>query len=78
MGNTRMLAVHGDHVYATRRTEGDVIRLNDADTDETFEDFTIVAARPGMHGIAFHGDTVYLTPQDGRIHRFGADGKAMA
>lgn len=25
-----------------------------------------------------HGDTVYLTPQDGRIHRFGADGKAMA
>ena len=59
-GNTRMLAVHGDHVYATRRTEGDVIRLNDADKDGKFEDFTIVAARPGMHGIAFHGDTVFL------------------
>jgi multiple sugar transport system ATP-binding protein len=27
---------------------------------------------------AGHGDTVYLTPQEGRIHRFGADGKTMA
>ena len=27
---------------------------------------------------AGHGDTIYLTPQDGRIHRFGTDGKAMA
>ena len=26
---------------------------------------------------ASHGDTVYLTPQAGRIHRFGDDGKAM-
>jgi len=25
-----------------------------------------------------HGDTICLTPQEGRIHRFGADGKAMA
>ncbi|WP_309666500.1 ABC transporter ATP-binding protein [Tabrizicola sp.] len=25
-----------------------------------------------------HGDTVYLTPQAGRIHRFGPDGKTMA
>ncbi len=24
-----------------------------------------------------HGDTVYLTPQEGKIHRFGADGKAL-
>src|SRR5690606_19377197 len=28
-GNTRMLATHGDHVYATRSTEGDVVRLDD-------------------------------------------------
>jgi multiple sugar transport system ATP-binding protein len=27
---------------------------------------------------ASHGDTVYLTPQDGRIHRFGDDGKTLA
>ncbi len=60
MGNTRMLAVHGEHTYATRRTEGDVIRLDDADGDGKFEGFTTVAARPGMHGIAFDGDTVFL------------------
>ncbi|SEP80944.1 Raf kinase inhibitor-like protein, YbhB/YbcL family [Devosia sp. YR412] len=68
LGNTRMLATHGEHVYATRRTEADVIRLNDADGDGKYdadgdgkyEDFTIVAARPGMHGLAFHGDTAYL------------------
>lgn len=60
LGNTRMLATHGEHVYATRRTEADVIRLNDADGDGKYEDFTIVAARPGMHGLAFHGDTAYF------------------
>lgn len=61
LGNTRMLAVHdGGHVYATRRTEGDVIRLIDEDGDGSFEDFESVAARPGMHGIAFDGDTVFL------------------
>jgi multiple sugar transport system ATP-binding protein len=25
-----------------------------------------------------HGDTVYLTPQDGKLHRFGEDGKNLA
>lgn len=60
LGNTRILAVHGDHVYASRRTESDIIRFNDADGDGKYEDYTIVAARPGMHGIAFHGDTVFL------------------
>ena len=25
-----------------------------------------------------HGDTVYLTPQPGKVHRFGADGKNLA
>lgn len=60
-GNTRMLAVHDSgEVYATRRTEGDVIRLVDGNDDGMFEDFQTVAARPGMHGIAFDGDTAYL------------------
>ncbi|WEK03669.1 MAG: YbhB/YbcL family Raf kinase inhibitor-like protein [Candidatus Devosia phytovorans] len=59
-GNTRMLATHGDHVYASRRTEADIIRLDDEDGDGKYESFTTVAARPGMHGIAFHGDTAYL------------------
>ena len=60
MGNTRMLATHGEHVYASRRTESDIIRLDDTDGDGKFDGFTTVAARPGMHGIAFHEDTVYL------------------
>lgn len=60
LGGIRWLAVHGDHTYATRRTEGDVIRLIDADADGLFEDFAIVAQREGMHGIAFDGDVVYL------------------
>jgi multiple sugar transport system ATP-binding protein len=25
-----------------------------------------------------HGDTVYLTPQEGKVHRFGPDGKNLA
>ncbi|TPI22393.1 TOBE domain-containing protein, partial [Mesorhizobium sp. B4-1-1] len=25
-----------------------------------------------------HGDTVYLTPDKAKLHRFGADGKALA
>jgi Raf kinase inhibitor-like YbhB/YbcL family protein len=61
LGNTRMLAVHEDGgIYVTRRTEGDVIRLDDGDDDGTYEDQTVLAARPGMHGIAFDGDTVFL------------------
>jgi len=61
LGNSRMIAVHPERgVYITRRTNGDVIHLDDADGDGRFEGFTRVASRPGMHGIAFDGDTVYL------------------
>ena len=60
LGNARILATHGPHVYATRRTESDVIRLDDADGDGKFEGYTVVAGRPGMHGIFIHEDTVYL------------------
>jgi len=59
-GNTRMFATHGDHVYVTRSTEGDVIRLDDDNGDGTYEGFTTLAARPGMHGIAIDGDSVFL------------------
>jgi multiple sugar transport system ATP-binding protein len=34
--------------------------------------------RAGGDVNAGHGDTIHLTPQAGRIHRFGDDGKAMA
>ncbi|QQR40956.1 YbhB/YbcL family Raf kinase inhibitor-like protein [Devosia rhizoryzae] len=59
-GNIRILATHGDHLYATRRTESDVIRFDDEDGDGKYEGYTVVAGRPGMHGIAIHEDTVYL------------------
>ncbi|WP_375450695.1 YbhB/YbcL family Raf kinase inhibitor-like protein [uncultured Devosia sp.] len=59
--NPRMIAVADDGtVYVTRRSVGDVIRLNDADGDGKYEDFTVVAGRPGMHGMAIDGDTAYL------------------
>ncbi|WP_210530154.1 PQQ-dependent sugar dehydrogenase [Rubellimicrobium arenae] len=60
LGGIRMLAVHGDHVYATRREEGDVIRLIDADGDGAFEDHETVATADQMHGIWIEGDTAYL------------------
>ncbi|MGL5012120.1 MAG: TOBE domain-containing protein, partial [Paracoccaceae bacterium] len=37
-----------------------------------------MTVRAGGDVKAGHGDTVYLTPQDGRIHRFGPDGKTLA
>jgi len=33
---------------------------------------------PRMSRAVVHGDTIYLTPDKVRMHRFGADGKAMA
>ncbi|AJE47118.1 YbhB/YbcL family Raf kinase inhibitor-like protein [Celeribacter indicus] len=61
LGNTRILAVHDSGtVYATRRSESDVIRLIDEDGDGRFEAHETVAARPGLHGIALDGDTAYL------------------
>lgn len=64
LGNARMLAVAPNGtVYVTRRTEGDVIRLLDADGDGRAEAHEVVARRPGMHGIAFDGSTAYLVTQ---------------
>ena len=61
LGNARMLAVADDGtVYATRRAEGDVIQLLDANKDGTFEGFRTIATRPNMHGIAIDGRTMYL------------------
>ncbi len=60
--NPRMLAVAGDGtVYATRRELGDVLMLRDTDGDGQADERRVVANRPGMHGIAISGDTMYLT-----------------
>ena len=38
----------------------------------------MITVRTGGDVVLHHGDTVFLTPQPGKMHRFGADGKAMA
>ena len=61
LGNARMLAVADDGtVYVTRRAEGDVQMLVDANRDGVFEGRRTVASRPHMHGIAIDGHTMYL------------------
>ena len=59
--NPRILAVSGDGtLYATRRSVGDVVMLRDDDGDGRSDAPVTVASRPGMHGIAFDGNRVYL------------------
>ncbi len=38
----------------------------------------MLTVRAGGEVALRHGDTVFLTPQPGKIHRFGPDGKALA
>ncbi len=42
------------------------------------EGIGMITVRAGGDTDLRHGDAVWLTPQPGRMHRFGADGKAMA
>jgi Raf kinase inhibitor-like YbhB/YbcL family protein len=59
--NPRMLAVSDSGIlYATRRSVGDVIMLKDDDGDGKADGAVTVASRPGMHGIAFDSDKVFL------------------
>lgn len=61
LGNARMLAVaDGGTVYVTRRAEGDVQMLVDANRDGVFKAHRTIATRPNMHGIAVDGTTMYL------------------
>lgn len=75
--NPRMIAVadNGD-VYVTRRDVGDVVRLVDANNDGVAEQQEVVANRPGMHGIAIDGNTVFLaTVNEIYTTTIQADGK---
>jgi glucose/arabinose dehydrogenase len=61
LGNPRILAVADNgNVYVTRRAEGDVLLLRDGNGDGVADEQKTVARRPGMHGIAIDGSTVYL------------------
>ncbi len=62
LGNTRILAAapNGD-VYVTRREEGQILLLRDADRDGRADGPPIsVGFRSGAHGIAIHGKHFYL------------------
>ena len=60
--NPRILAVHpAGHVYVSRREQGDVLLLHDADGDGRADGEAMqVLHRPGVHGLAVHGDHLYL------------------
>lgn len=59
--NPRMLAVsRAGKLHATRRSVGDVVHIEDTDQDGRADAVRTVASRPGMHGIAFDDDKVFL------------------
>ncbi len=60
--NPRMMDVGPDGtVYVTRRDQGDVLALRDADGDGRAEDVRIFASNlSGVHGVAVHGADLYL------------------
>jgi Raf kinase inhibitor-like YbhB/YbcL family protein len=62
LGNTRVLAVAPNgNVYVSRREEGDVLLLKDADGDGAADDAPIWAVhRAGVHGLAIHDDKLYM------------------
>ena len=59
--NPRMLDVASDGtVYVTRRSVGDLVMLKDTDEDGVADVQQTVARRPGMHGVAIDGNTMFL------------------
>ncbi len=60
--NARILAVAPNgNVYLSRREQGDVLLLRDADNDGRADGEAIpVASRPGVHGLAIHDNKLYL------------------
>ena len=62
LGKPRIMTVAEDGtVYVTRRDPGDVLMLRDTDGDGTADMKKVVAQKSDLHGIALHGDTMYLT-----------------
>ena len=61
LGNARVLAVSpAGNVYVSRRQQADILMLKVGANGSAEGPPVRVAARPGMHGICFHGDKVYL------------------
>ena len=76
--NVRIIAVapNGD-VYVTRRDQGDVLLLKDANGDGMADGEPItVANRPGAHGLAIHDGKLYLiTVKEVFVASIRADGR---
>jgi glucose/arabinose dehydrogenase len=61
LGKPRILAAAADgSVYVTRREPGDLVLLKDNDNDGRADSMTVVARKEDLHGIAIHGDRLYL------------------
>ena len=78
-GGPRMMAVGGDGtVYVTRRDSGDVVAFSDRDGDGRADAMRkVVASLPRVHGIALHGETMYLaTVRELYAARMRPDGTA--
>jgi glucose/arabinose dehydrogenase len=59
--NPRWLAVGEDGtVYASRRSVGDIVMLQDKNGDGKADSTRTVASRPGMHGMTIHEGKAYL------------------
>lgn len=60
--NARILAVGTDGgVYVSRRAQGDVLLLRDADGDGRADgEPKVVATRPSVHGLAIHDGRMYM------------------
>ncbi len=59
--NARILAVGPDGVYVSRRDQGDVLLLRDADDDGRADgEPQTVATRPGVHGLAIHDRKMFM------------------
>ncbi|MDG2524174.1 YbhB/YbcL family Raf kinase inhibitor-like protein [Stenotrophomonas sp. HITSZ_GD] len=62
LGNVRIIVVapNGD-IYVSRREEGEVLLLKDADEDGKLDAAPrVVASRPGVHGLAIHDGQLYM------------------
>ncbi|TRW27179.1 glucose dehydrogenase [Flavobacterium zepuense] len=76
LGKPRMLYIGKQgQLYVTRRDAGDVLMLTDKDNDGKFEEMTRVADFPGVHGITFKDNYMYLC-NNNRVLRYAlnADG----
>jgi Raf kinase inhibitor-like YbhB/YbcL family protein len=76
--NARIVAVAPDGtIYVSRRDQGDVVMLRDADGDGRADaPPVIVASRAGAHGLAIHENKLYLaTVKEVFVADIGADGR---